>query len=93
MSGGLSDNAGMHTSTGRVSLIRPRTGKGEIFLENVELERGVPSPSQNVTILRPLSPTGHLVSGRPYQGPAIATHMTGRHAAAPSARGRPCGRV
>ena len=82
----LSDNAGKHTSNERVSLIRRRTGKGEILIENVELERGVLRPLQNVTILPPESPAGHLVGGRPYQGPALIAPITGRHAAAPSER-------
>ena len=65
MSGGLSDNAGMHTSTGRVPLIRRRLAKDEILVENVELEHGVPTPLRNVTILPPGSPpTTSLAAGR-----------------------------
>ena len=63
MSGGLSDNAGKHTSTGRVSLIRPRPGNGEILVENVELEQGVPAPLRNVIVLLPRSPADHFVGG------------------------------
>jgi hypothetical protein len=64
MSGGLSDNAGMHTSTGRVSLIRRRLGKGEIFIENAELEPGVLSPLRNVIVCRAgRPPATSLVAG------------------------------
>ena len=70
MSGGLSDNAGMHTSTGRAALIRRRPAKDEILIEKAELEHPVLSQLRNVISSPSESLVGHLARGAsPRLGP------------------------